>query len=276
MRVMSKRWIIAAAFLAVMAWLPGCGRSEEDKAALKMEIEAVLRENPEIVLDILQQHGELVFEYAEAGLEAKQLRARVERYQEDLLSPRRPEIEPDRAMRGDPNAPLTIVEYSDFQCPYCANAASTVDRILAEYAGKVRLVFKQTPLGSHENAMLAAKYFEAASMQDPEKAWLLHDAMFLERQALTDRGEDWIKEVAGTIGLDVAKLEEDAHGNAVIARVGRDMDEADRFGFTATPTFVVGGVELVGAAPYEEFAMVVDMVLEYQARQNAPLQGENP
>ncbi|THB66233.1 MAG: disulfide bond formation protein DsbA [Desulfovibrio sp.] len=271
---MNIRWLCLALMLAMLL-LPACGGSDSDNneevgvdpEMLRQEIENVLRQNPELVLDILRQNSEMVFEFAEAGLETKQLRARISRYQEDLISPREPVIEPDRPMRGDPNAPITIVEYSDFQCPYCANAARTVDRIVAEFHGQVNMVFKHTPLGNHPHALDAALMFEAASLQDEEKAWLLHDAMFLERSALNERGKEFILEVAETIGLDPDQLEEDAASTQIAARIDRDMNEADRFGFTATPAFVVGGVEILGDAPIEEFAMVVDMVMQYRASQ---------
>lgn len=261
------RWIIAVAALAALPLVSACSEPASDPQALRDEIESVLRENPDIVLDILAEHSEQVFEFAEAGLEAKQMRSRIESYQEDLLAPRQPEVEEDSPIRGDVDAPVTIVEYSDFQCPYCAHASRTVDRVLAQFAGEVRLVFKHTPLGSHPQAMIAAKYYEAAALQDPEKAWLLHDAMFMERDQLSARGEEFILEAAQAVGLDVDRLKQDVEGEEVAARIGRDMDEADRFGFTAAPTFLVGGVEIVGDAPFEEFAMVVQMVLDHQAQQ---------
>src|SRR5436853_2819160 len=103
-------------------------------------------------------------------------------------------------IRGPTDAPLTIVEFSDFQCPYCAEAKPLLEQVLQAYPKDVKLVFKQFPLGSiHENAMAAAKATVAAGYQN--KFWEMHDILFANNR---DLSYDKLKEYAGKIGLNVA------------------------------------------------------------------------
>src|SRR5262249_19821929 len=103
---------------------------------------------------------------------------------------------------GPANAPITIVEFSDFQCPFCKRAAPTVEALVKEYKGQVRLAFRQHPLPMHNNAMSAAKAGLAANQQG--KFWAMHDALFENQQDLSDDG---ILKTSKKAGLDVAKFQ---------------------------------------------------------------------
>lgn len=251
--------------MLAIALLSACQR---DQGVAKQDVEAVLRENPELILRVLRENKEDVFDIVQAGLESKRKQQEMAKRQQELQNPKQPAIAPDRPVRGDEDAPVTIVEYSDFLCPYCLRGAATVEQVLEEYAGEVRLVFKHQPLKSHEHAMIAARYFEATAMQDEQKAWQLHDRMFAQQEALEKGGEPWLKNVVAQLGLDVEQIARDARSDEVTGRIESDMAEARQFGFRGTPYFLVGGVSIAGAVPPEDFKDVVELVLAHKEQQD--------
>jgi protein-disulfide isomerase len=159
-------------------------------------------------------------------------------------------------VRGPANAAVTIVEFSDFQCSYCARASGTVARVLAQYPGKVRWVFKHYPLEFHADAPLAHRATLAAHQQG--KFWELHDAIFANQRAL--KRDDLLKHAA-TLGLDVARFTADLDGDRFKPILARDMAEGTKVGVDGTPTFFIEGQRLVGAQPYEAFVAAIDKAL---------------
>ena len=93
-------------------------------------------------------------------------------------SPLEPKIRDDESIRGNKNAPLTLVEYSDFECPFCARGYNTVMELLKKYGTNIRFVYKHLPLSFHKQAMVASKYYEALRLQNPELAFKFHDEIY--------------------------------------------------------------------------------------------------
>lgn len=158
--------------------------------------------------------------------------------------------------RGD--APLvTIVEWSDFQCPYCASNAPNLARLRREYGDKVRLVFRHLPLPGHPDAQLAAEAAVAAAAQG--KFWEMHDLLFVARDAL---GRADLEKMAKDIGLDMtefrAALDERRHRDAV----ADDAAAAAALGIYGTPTLFLNGVPVEGAAKWDHLKMLVDIRLD--------------
>jgi hypothetical protein len=137
---------------------------------------------------------------------------------------------------GDPKAPVTIVEWADFECPFCARAGKMFEEVMKLRPGKVRLVYKYFPLTSHPHGELTAHAAAAADLQG--KFWLMHDELF-ESQSSLDEAK--IRDIAKKIGLDVVKFESDLNSEAVKARVDKDRGEADRLGLEGTPFVWVNG-----------------------------------
>jgi len=142
----------------------------------------------------------------------------------------------DSPVRGPKTAPVTIVEFADFQSPLAAEALHTVQQVLAQYPDQVRLVFKHFPLAIHPNARTAALAAEAAGEQG--KFWEMHDLLFQNSTAL---GPDDLRALATRLGLDVARFEKDLGSPELAARVDRDVAEAARVGVIGAPTFFVNG-----------------------------------
>lgn len=159
-------------------------------------------------------------------------------------------------IKGAENAPVTVVIFSDFQCPFCKRVLPTLEQISKEYDGKVRLAFRHNPLPFHPNAMPAAKASMAA--KDQGKFWQMHDALFANQQDLSEAG---IMKAAKEAGLDLKKFEVDFKSNKYDTVIKEDMEFARNNGATGTPAFFINGVALKGAQPFPAFKQIIEAML---------------
>ncbi len=181
--------------------------------------------------------------------------------------PRQPEAAPivkinlgDAPALGPADAKVTIVEFSDFECPFCSRGAKTMDEIKKNYGDKVRLVFKHLPLSFHRNAKPAAVASMAAHRQG--KFWEFHDKLFANFRNLNQANYiKWAQEV----GLDVERFKKDLDDPALAKYVDADASYASSIGANGTPTFFVNGLRVVGAQPYSRFKQVIEDVLAGKA-----------
>jgi protein-disulfide isomerase len=155
--------------------------------------------------------------------------------------------------KGRPNAPVTIIEFSDFQCPYCSRVVGTVHELVKKYPNDVRVVFKQLPLPMHPNAPIAAEASLAAHEQG--KFWEMHDKLFANNQKL-DRAS--IEGFAGEVGLDLAKFKAALDSGKFKAQVEAEKQQAQAANINGTPNFVINGRVLAGALPIEQFSTIID------------------
>lgn len=159
--------------------------------------------------------------------------------------------------KGPENAPITIVEFSDFQCPFCKRVLPTVNDIMKNNEGKIRLAFRQHPLPFHPNATPAAKASLAANEQG--KFWQMHDLLFENQQ---DLSEETIKKLAKQAGLNMTKFEADWKSNKFDEQIKQDIQFSTTNGATGTPAFFINGVLLSGAQPITAFQTVIDKLME--------------
>jgi protein-disulfide isomerase len=159
----------------------------------------------------------------------------------------------DAPVKGNKNAKVTIVEFSDFQCPFCGRVEPTVDQVMKAYPNDVRVAFKQLPLPFHNNAHTAAEAALAAKAQG--KFWEMHGIMFKNQQAL-DRPS--LEKYAGEIGLDVGKFKADLDSGKWKAKVDAELAEGNKIGARGTPSFFVNGKTFVGAQPFDAFKAKID------------------
>ncbi|HEU5253412.1 MAG TPA: DsbA family protein [Solirubrobacterales bacterium] len=159
---------------------------------------------------------------------------------DDLLSP---PIEDLDHLRGDREAPLQLVMFGDFQCPFCLGAQSILRRVRERLGDRLLFCFRHLPIPErHPLAPLAAEASEAAAAQD--RFWDYHDALYVEQPRLS---REVMVEVAGNLGLDVDRLVAELDSGAHRDRVARDVASAEASGATGTPTFFVNGKRLYGA-----------------------------
>ena len=143
-------------------------------------------------------------------------------------------------VKGNPKAPVTLVEYADFQCPYCTRALPVINQLLTKYPNDLKYVYKHLPLVSiHKFAEPAARASVAADKQG--KFWPMYDVLFANQRALDDAS---LKKYASDLGLDMARFEKDMADPATAAAVNKDAEEAGRIGVGGTPTFFLNGYKV--------------------------------
>ncbi len=168
----------------------------------------------------------------------------------------RPAIEGAPA-KGPASAKVTLVAFSDFQCPFCGRVLPALEQVRQEYGDDVRIVFKHLPLSIHPKAAKAHAAAEAAKGQG--KFWEMHDLIFENQSQLSE--EKYI-EYADQIGLDVERFKRDLASAEIKKRVDADSREAARLGVTGTPGFFINGRFMAGAKPFSAFKRMIDAQLE--------------
>jgi protein-disulfide isomerase len=177
-----------------------------------------------------------------------------------LLAPYEPPkvvVEATGPAQGPANAPVTIVEFSDFECPYCVKAEATVKEVLAKYPGKIRLVYRDYPLPMHAKAPKAAEAAHCAG--DQGKYWEMHGKLFASPQKL-DLPD--LKAHAREIGVDGGKFDQCLDSGEKAKVVDMHKKAGDEAGVSGTPAFFINGRPLSGAQPLEAFTAVIDQELK--------------
>ena len=218
-----------------------------------------LKTNPEVLTEAIKQNpADILAALQEAAVSAREEMAKKKadeekkQFDEYFNDPLKPKLADDRVFLGSSDAPLVLVEYSDFECPFCKRGLETVNNLREKYGDKLKFIYKHLPLSFHDNAKIAAQYFEAIALQDGKKAYRFHDLLFAEQTKLK-RGEPFLQSIAKKAGADMAKLKQDLHSKEVLGRIEEDQKEAAKFGIQGTPGFLLNGIPVKGAYPAEHF-----------------------
>ena len=235
----------------------------------KDDLKKMMKENPEIITEAIEANPEKFIDalnnavkVAQEGQGKKREVDEKKALEDSFNNPVLAEIRPDESFRGEKDAPITLIEYSDFECPFCSRGYNTVMELMEKYKGKIRFAYKHLPLSFHPQAMPAAQYYEAIRLQSPEKAWQFHDAIYKNQRALQN-GEKFLKEEAKKLKVDMAKLAKDVTSEAVQKRIAADVAEAGKYGFQGTPGFLLNGIPVKGAYPTQHFD---DLISELKKR----------
>ncbi len=165
-------------------------------------------------------------------------------------------IGPDDPQRGSRTALVTVVVFSDFQCPFCSRLEPTLDQIRETYGEDVRIVWKNEPLPFHQHAKLAAQVGAAVlALRGQDAFWQFHDMAFRRQAHL---GPDAVRAWAVAVGVDARELDAGLLRGTWLAKVDADHELAQRVGVNGTPASYVNGIELSGAQPFEKFKAVID------------------
>ena len=238
--------------LAATTALTACNQEKPAEGSVmtqeqvKLIIDNYVEENPAKILESVNTY------MAKAQAEQQQQQAK-----QQWENPKTPEIDELTPIKGAENAPITIVEYSDFECPFCQKVNPTIDSILEKYKGKVRIAYKHLPLDFHKNAVSAALASAAANEQD--KFWEFHDGLFANQTNLNQATYD---KIAKELGLDMTKFAADMKSEKLADKVAKDTAEAKSFGIGGTPHFLINGIGLSGAQPESEFFNVIEEHLD--------------
>lgn len=271
----SKILFLLAALLSTSVLSTACAPSSAQlKKAMQDDPEilyAAMRKDPLKFLDVVNEVSDL----ARLQKESKQL-------DDGFRNVVQPAIDENRVMDGLKSAPITIVEYSDFQCSFCAQGHETVQQVKSEYGDKLRVLLKHHPIDRlHPQARKMSQLFEAIATKNPKKALEFKAQLFemqstfvpneVERQAKTReelmtkynrRVDQELAKMIKSLGFDYTEMKKLAESAAIISLIEKDQDEARKFGFTGTPAYLINGVPVRGAASAASFKYVIDRHLK--------------
>lgn len=226
----------------------------------KEQLRSTLMENPDILVDVMKRHRGKFVGILGAPEQAKPMD--LANLEEQFRNPKKPEVDSTRPIRGKLNAPITIVAYSDFQCPYCSRAEKSMDEVRKKYPTQVKTLFKHFPLPFHAMAMPAAKAYEAVAMQNTEKALKFQEELFLNQPAMNKEKEAYLEKAARKVGADVNRMKKDMESDQIKKRIEKDVEEGRQMGVRGTPAFLVNGVFIPGARPAKDFEDVIERWLK--------------
>lgn len=229
------------------------------------QLKEIIEKDPTIVFSAIEKHPDKFIEVVNKAAASAQQQGQAKAAEneatardDEFKNPLKPEIDEKRAMIGAKNARVTIVEYTDFECPYCARGTQTIKEVLKQYPNEVRVLIKHMPLDFHPKALPAAKYYEALSLQDHTFAIKFHIELFENQEQVKSKGDDYMRSVANKIGANMQDLSKNLSNTKVQAQIDADISEAQKFGISGTPGFIINGVSLKGAYPFPEFKKIID------------------
>jgi len=246
MRIHIANWTLIAALAVGAPLLPACQPSSEDITELRNQQRQILAKLDAIEKKLEQGAGRQQPPQQPTGPDPAKVY--------ELPVGKSP-------IKGPENAPVTIVEFSDYQCPFCARSEPLINDVLKEYPTQVRFVYKHFPLTSiHSFAMGAAQ--AAAAAQKQRKFWEMHELLFANQRALQP---EQLKAYAKQLGLDAAKFEADMTAPDVKALIQEDMQLSQKVGVRGTPTIFVNG-KIVQNRSLEGFKQLIEPLLKQPAK----------
>lgn len=237
--------IRSVAALSLATLLLSSAAFAADRQEIETIVEEYIRTHPEVLMQTLQKYQE-------------EARARQEQA-EFMAAVKNPVAVPEEnsPALGPKNAPITIVEFSDFECPYCARSWPTIQGIMKRHEGKVRVIYKHSPLPFHKKAIPAHKAALAAARQG--KFWPYHDLLVANLQTWQGGDEQAaFAAYADQLGLDAARFRKDMADPKLDETIQRDMKLGEKLGVQGTPTYFVNGVIVRGARSGDYFQKVID------------------
>ncbi|MGD1714388.1 DsbA family protein [Dapis sp. BLCC M172] len=245
---MRVRWIeiMLVLCLTVLSWsapaqaatnLKGADSPNQVTTELEAEVLQVIRNHPEVVWESLQVYQQQQWEQQKQA--------------QELLS-QELKASPDRIIGESPatdsvDGKIVLLEFSDFQCPFCSQAHKTLKQFMATHQDRVALVYKNLPLSIHPEAMPAAKAAWAANQQG--KFWQYHDTLFNQQDKL---GEQLYLDIARNLNLDLERFNRDRHSQAAETAIEKDIEMAQRAEIGGTPFLAINGKAFAGAVPLSE------------------------
>ncbi len=226
----------------------------------------MIKENPDAIIKSIEKHpAKYMLALQKASLESRDQMAKIRRIERERKiasyfdKPLKPLIN-EHSVRGNKEAPITLVQYTDFECPYCKIGSQTVNALRKRYGKDIKVVYKNMPLDSHANAKLAARYFEAIKKQDKDKAFKFNDEIFKNQRKFIKGGEEYLKKASKIVGVNMKKLSLDIVSKEVQQRIENDLAEAKKFEFAGTPGFLINGIPVKGALPESHFVQLVEQL----------------
>lgn len=241
-----------AVVIAISLLTNGCvsinQSGKQTPAELKEQVLQIIRENPQVIIESVQAYQQ--------ERQEKIQKAAQEFLQKMRTNPA--EIIGDSPVTGAADKKIVLLEFSDYQCPFCAKAQETVKQFMNKHKDKVTLTYKHLPLISiHPQALPAAQAAWAAHQQG--KFWEYHEALFAQQNKL---GEELYEEIAKTLKLDIAKFNSDRQSNAASIAIQKDLQLAESIGIEGTPFFFINEQSLSGAVELAQMEKALERVIQ--------------
>lgn len=244
--------LLALLCLTLIGWSFPARAANRINPQLEEQVLQIIREHPEVLIESVQAYQQQ---------QQEQLRQRQQAFVQQL------KINPQGVVgasptTGDVQSKIVLLEFSDFQCPFCAQAHGTVKQFMAKHRDEVTLAFKHLPLASiHPQAMPAAKAAWAALQQG--KFWEYHDALFTQQDKLS---EEFFAATARKLNLDIEQFNRDRNSAAADSAIQSDLQLAQNLGISGTPFFVMDGETFTGAIKLSEMEQIFDRIKQPQSR----------
>lgn len=236
-----RAWAVFSLLSLVLTWSFPAQAASDINPNLEQQVLQIIRENPEVILESVQKYQE--------QQQQKLNQARQAFLQEFKTNPQ--SVIGDSPTTGSLQSKIFLLEFSDFQCPYCADAHKTLKQLLAKYPNNLTLAYKHLPLSSiHAEALPAAKAAWAAKQQG--KFWEYHDALFTNQKQL---GEALYISTAKSLNLDLQKFEKDR--NLADAAISKDIELAAKLGIAGTPFFVLNSKNFSGVVQLADIERIL-------------------
>ena len=214
-------------------------------------IKKVIRENPQLIYDTVNNYVlKMRKEQAEKKLSDKELNLILSQRVKDTIHPHNP-------VMGQESASVTIIEYSDFQCPYCAKGDKMVQGFINKYPGKIRFIFKNYPIQEHEQANKAALAAMAAHKQG--RFWEYHDLLFQASPAIDEKT---ILLCAEIMKLNMEQFNNDRKSDEIKGWIEQDKADAKKLNFLKTPGFVINNVPISGVLNEKSFEYLIKQLMQ--------------
>ncbi len=261
----AKRLACAALSAALAIGVPGLALAQQPSPEeLRPALEQLLKEHPELLLDVLEEHCEQVLDIAQMGSDKRRMAKFETQWAKDAKERKKYRWK-GRLALGPEKSRVRVAVFSDFTCAYCQRAEASVEELVERYRDRVSFVFKYMPVEDAGLGALASQYCAALAMLDQEKAWKFYTTLFREHAELTIKGEQFLRETAMKLGCDMARLDSQRRQKSVAALLKEDLDDADELDIEGTPYFLVNNLVIRGAVGKDVFVRAIERELSGEA-----------
>jgi protein-disulfide isomerase len=230
----------------------------------KQAIADYIKANPELILEVLRQNKKELLDIVMQANQQEQKARQRQNVMAYLNSPLMPDMDPVRPCLGDDKAEITVVGFSNFLCPACAQGANTVSYLQKKHPGEIKFCLRH--LTADEFAKDLALHFEAIARQSPQKAWTFYKKAMADQENLKKDKMAWVNRMINELAINRSSLARDLADPALAQRLKRDSEEAALFQLQSSPSYVINGVAVDGAAPASVFEEIIGLWREHQAK----------
>ncbi len=241
--------------LLSVCFLTGCTASNDER--IKKAVETVIRQKPDLILDILNEEKFEALNIIEQAIKERRNQGFLNKIKAELKNPLKPTINTNRPFLGKIDAPITIVEYFNFRCSICAEGNRILKKLMNKYPEKIRIFYKHHPFD--ELGKIGALFFEAIALQNEDLAIKFYEEVFANPERLKKEKELVYENIVAGLNISHVFLAKDIQSKRLSDILNEDVKEAKDFGFKGTPIFLINGAVIRGVPSIEIFEHVIEL-----------------